>query len=1202
MRNRVSKKLNFIIIIIKWLHILAFLSFIFFIRISPVFAETTAISAATEQIERKLKSTESNWFSVEMEESEIAEFKIGKKDLRILFIVSDQNGNQTFYGTYEEFGEARPWFIAASKGKYLIEIRSFEKNSDSKSYTLKITEKHSNSSRSHNIFQAEKLFQEGEKLRLLWTKEALDSALSRYNEAAEIWKTEKDRTSLMRSYDRIGEIYFIFGKYEQALQMFGDARKISRQIGNRSAALAYLCKITKTYLSTGNTKEIKLSQIKKELSQIDSGEGKDLLEAVFISLNGEYLSLQGDLGQARPAFENALELWRKLGDRRGEGKVLLELGFLNLDGGNILAAEENFDQALRIWKDLEDKQEEARTLTVQGHLYSFFDEWTKALDLHLQSKEISIQIGDRQGMAVAFNGMGNVYEFLGLPIDAANSYSQALEINEELNNPFFSAATCFALARAYQSQKEFSKAQENYQKGLRLSRDNDLKRIETYILANLAEIAEADNTAQALASYLQILPYFNEIKDIRGKALILNRIGNIYYGQKNFKEAEKAYGEALEINKKTEYNRGLSDSYYYLAEIELERNALKNAQALIEKSLSLSDAPNINLMSSTLKIAHRATVQEKIQFQIEVLMQMYKSDSSPEKMIEAFEKVERSRSRTLLEIIRESSIKPERDLEDSFFKQEKQLQNNIAKKIEEQIVGEFFPPSDKSQKEIERSLDETKRELDNLRAEYEQIERKKKDTSEFTKMTTDTNVRLSDIQAFLEKEPDTIYLTYHLGKTKSYLWAVTKSEIKAFELADQETLKTAVRNFYQLLTARDKSDKKLSREAYRERIKYSLENFCPQGKNLTRLLLDPVASELIDKRVLVSFDGALQYLPLETLPAPDALLGRESLCQGSDKGLDYDPLILTNEIVYTPSFSVLKTVRENRNSVENISRDEPELIIWANPVYELDDRRLTDKLGFVPAEKQNKHSSAAADIPVSTLPNTGIEANIISELWASDKVKTFTGFDVNRKNVLAEDGLSRYIFIHFAAHGFFNNERPQHSGLILSKFDDKGQSIDSVLSLQDIFRLRLKADLVVLSACQTGLGENFSGEGLTGFKHAFFSAGAKSVITGLWQVDDETGGKLMKEFYQDLVDKGIPSGKALQLAKIEVFKTKGWEEPYFWAALTLYGDYSVKILPETQASVFNWYICAAIIGGFILFAGAGWYGKRIFRAVKRYGK
>jgi CHAT domain-containing protein len=152
----------------------------------------------------------------------------------------------------------------------------------------------------------------------------------------------------------------------------------------------------------------------------------------------------------------------------------------------------------------------------------------------------------------------------------------------------------------------------------------------------------------------------------------------------------------------------------------------------------------------------------------------------------------------------------------------------------------------------------------------------------------------------------------------------------------------------------------------------------------------------------------------------------------------------------------------------------------------------------------------------------------------------------------------RYHILHFATHGIYDAANPMYSGIVLSA----GNKEDGFWSANEIANSKLNADLVVMSACETALGEVRPGEGILGLSWALFAAGSRSNLLSQWQVDDRSTTQLMKGFYQR-IQTAAGSGKwallgraeALRKAQLELASSKQWAHPYFWSSFVLIGDW-----------------------------------------------
>jgi hypothetical protein len=333
-----------------------------------------------------------------------------------------------------------------------------------------------------------------------------------------------------------------------------------------------------------------------------------------------------------------------------------------------------------------------------------------------------------------------------------------------------------------------------------------------------------------------------------------------------------------------------------------------------------------------------------------------------------------------------------------------------------------------------------------------------------------------------------------------------------------------------------------------------------QAEELSRLLLGPVSKQLGNKRLLVVPDGVLHLVPFGALPAP-APGGPEGAgaAPKTPAGRPLPPL--SNEVVVVPSVSTLALLRTYRRPVA------PKAIaVLADPVFESTDERVRFKvepnLPASPAQPWSRDlnqamKDVASSANVSGLPRlraTGKEAaEIIAATPAGDGMEA-TDFKASRALVMSGE-LSQYRILHFATHGLLDAERPHLSGIVLSLVDEEGHSQNGYLRLQDIYTLKLPSELVVLSACDTGLGKEIKGEGLISLTRGFMHAGAKRVIASLWKVDSDATAELMKDFYQAMFRKGLPPAAALKFAQGEVRRNKRWSDPYFWSGFVFQGEW-----------------------------------------------
>ena len=162
-------------------------------------------------------------------------------------------------------------------------------------------------------------------------------------------------------------------------------------------------------------------------------------------------------------------------------------------------------------------------------------------------------------------------------------------------------------------------------------------------------------------------------------------------------------------------------------------------------------------------------------------------------------------------------------------------------------------------------------------------------------------------------------------------------------------------------------------------------------------------------------------------------------------------------------------------------------------------------------------------------------------------------FEATRERAISP-ALTDYRIVHFATHGLIDSRRPELSGLVLSMVDEAGRPQNGYLGLRDIYNLNLPVELVVLSACETGLGKETAGEGLVGLTRGFMYAGARRVVASLWKVDDIATAELMGRFYRALEQDGLAPAAALRQAQLEMAHHSDWSYPYYWGAFAVQGD------------------------------------------------
>ncbi len=629
------------------------------------------------------------------------------------------------------------------------------------------------------------------------------------------------------------------------------------------------------------------------------------------------------------------------------------------------------------------------------------------------------------------------------------------------------------------------------------------------------------------------------VGDRAQEAVTLNNIGRVYDALGEKQKALDYYNQSLPLSRAVGDRVQEAVTLGNIALFERNRGNLNSALTQIEAALNIFEDLRTKIDNQQLRASYFATVQGYYKIKIDLLMQLHKTNPSKGYDAQALQTSERARARSLLELLTEAHANIRQGVEPKLLEQERTIQQQLdaAEQRRVQLLSGQY---------TDKQLADIKQQLESLNTQLEQLQKQiRKNSPRYANLKYPQPLTLQQIQSTV-LDDDTLLLQYSLGEERSYLWAVTKTSITSYELPKRADIEAAAQSFYEQ-TGKQKLPTSRGLGAVPSN------NTVDITTQLSQMLLSPVASQLGQKRLLIVSDGALQYLPFAALPAPDTL----------GKGNNPVPLIVKHEIVNLPSASTLAVIRQDLNGRKPAPKT---VAVLADPVFSANDERLKTSVG---ANGRSPLQSASSDdvdtlalkrsafeisATFDRLPYTRTEAESILKLVpAAEEMQAFD-FTANRATA-TNPQLSQYRIVHFATHGILNSKNPELSGVVLSLVDEKGKSQNGFLRLNDIFNLNLPAELIVLSACQTGLGQEVKGEGLVGLTRGFMYAGAPRVLVSLWSVDDQGTSELMSRFYKKMLQEKLQPAAALRAAQIEMWQEERWRSPYYWAGFTLQGEW-----------------------------------------------
>ena len=864
------------------------------------------------------------------------------------------------------------------------------------------------------------------------------------------------------------------------------------------------------------------------------------------------------LRKAVEKYVGALALWRAAGDRRGEADTLTDLGAVHRQLNEKQKAVEALEQAAALWRAAGDRSGEARAYDEIGVLYGESGEYQKALDVHQQALALRRATGDRKMEARALNNIAATYLDMGDYRRALEFHQQVLPLRRALGDVSGEATTLNNIGGAYDELGEYQKASDYFNQALALRRTLGDRRGVAFSLNNLAGVYfHSGDYPKVIESFEEVLRIFRETGDRRGEAFALNNIGMVRGTMKDHPQAIEYLEQALVILREIGDRAGEANTLYTLAFNERERGRPGEALALVEASIRIVESLRSKIASPSLRASYLASILRYYKFNTDLLVRMHRERPSAGFDAAALQLSERARARALLEMLAEARVDLRQGVDPALLERERSLRQSLDAKAEQQSR-----PRDRNSPAQSSAV---AAEVSALAAELELAQAQIRQKSpRYAALAQPAPLSLKEIQQLLD--PDTLLLEYSLGNQRSYLWAVTQASVDVYDLPKGEEIEKQAQHLYGLLTARNLRGKGETAEQRNARLLEAEAEYPKAAGALSQMLLGPVAARLGTKRLVVVGDGALLYVPFAALPTPSR----------SDQ-----PLVAEHELVSLPSASVLGVLRRELGGRRPAPRS---LAVIADPVFNKDDARLgrvgrargraaaggqTAKAGAAPADAAPAQGAtgdverAAGEVGLAEeggggrilrLPFSRHEAEMILAAAGDGGVLKALDFKADRETATGAE-LGQYRIVHFATHGLLNGEHPELSGIVLSLVDEQGRERDGFLRLHEIYNLRLPAELVVLSACQTALGKQVRGEGLVGLVRGFMYAGAERVVASLWKVDDEATAELMKLFYERMLKGGMRPAAALRAAKVDMARQARWQSPYYWAAFELQGEW-----------------------------------------------
>ena len=982
---------------------------------------------------------------------------------------------------------------------------------------------------------ADRTFMEAEQLRKQGTAESLRKSIGKYQEAVVVYRSLGERKKQAEALSDIGVAYESLSEYRKASEVYNEALSLFRVVNERGREADTLNNLGSAYIYLGEYKKA-LDYLNQALP-LKRATSERGAEADILNNFGSAYSYLGEYQEGLSFYNQVLPIYRAAGNRQGEADTLNSISGIYDVLGDKQEALDYLKQALPLAQAIGDRGLEARTLTNVGRIYFLLGENQKALDFLNQALPLKRVVGDRRGEAYALSTIAIVYYRVGEYPKALEIYNQALPLHRAAGDRRAETSALNGLGLVHSALGDKQKALDYFNQALVLARTLGDRSVEPPTLTNIGRTYHLlGDTQKALEYFNQALPLSRAIRDRNGEALTL----------------------------------------YDLALVERDRGNLTEAHSQAEVAINIVESLRKKVSNQELRTSYFASVRDYYGLDIDLLMRLHNQRPSGGFAAAALQVSERARARALVDILSEAGANIREGVDLDLLKHERSLQKSLNTQASSQmrlLIG----------KHSEEQAAAMAKEIEALTSEYEEVEGKIRTTSpRYAALTQPQPLELNTIQKDL-LDADTLLLEYALGAEQSYLWIVSTNSIKSYELGKRAEIEAAARRFFELVKANSK-DEDVSRGA----------------TTLSDLLLTPARAELGSKRLLIVADGALQYVPFAALPVPSSVVSGQWSVVSSIATRDGNasitnprvaasprrpvasvPLIVDHEIVSLPSASTLAVLRRETAGRKPAAKA---VAVLADPVFAKDDPRVTKgsngagestqrsgptveirkeseaKTNEAAIEKTDllrsaEESGVGAAAGFGRLIGTRREAAAILGLVSREQRKESLDFDADKATATSSE-LGQYRIVHFATHGLLNSIHPELSGVVLSLVNRRGEAQDGFLRLNEIYSLKLPVELVVLSACQTGLGKEVRGEGLIGLTRGFMYAGSLRVMASLWKVDDKATSELMKSFYQGMLSsRHLSPAAALRDAQIAMWKQKRWRSAYYWAAFSMQGEW-----------------------------------------------
>ncbi|MFC2167968.1 CHAT domain-containing protein [Acidobacteriota bacterium] len=917
-------------------------------------------------------------------------------------------------------------------------------------------------------------------------------------------RTQEKYLSLVKR----GEQSRLIGDFDLSIQCFEEALSLAKKMDHVSGQVQTLCELGLLSWNIGNI-ESSTKSYKEALAltneKMPEARNKLLLTIDISRLykDGKRYRNQSMFKDSITSFTSAIGLAQQVNSREHQVKCLRQLGVSYWEMDNVDGFYKTTKQALEYAKAIHHRTEEGRCSYNIGLYFNNIHDYSQALKYYEEALYIFRETKNITDESNCLGNISDIYIQLGNYEKALQNLTDVLSIDRQIGEDLYVAMDLNNIGVIYRKKglqtggsEDLLKALQAFEEGLFISRRILDKKIQVQCLGNMGTVyTDLKKFSEAQRYMFMGLEIAESLNDKEEVATILLNLGTVYSKQEKFQQASELFDRALDLAYQINDKTILLEAHAKIGLAFKEMNNYSSALAHFNKSIELIEDIRSKIHLEELKASYFGSDERIDSYYnlVDLLFQMSQKYPDQNFLKDAFETMEKAKARAFLDRLELSRIEIGRDINQDFSDKENTLMEKISN-INSLLIK---PGLDQAQKQkYLNQLNEYEQELETLSRKI------RLNSPSYANLKQLLPVSLEEAQDSLPNR-STAYFAYTIGKNCSYSFVITKERIDVFEIPSADILRAEVNHYLQVITDKDNL------------------NF-QSGYKLFSLLVQPGLDQEINRIIFIP-DDILHFLPFETL-------------QTQYEELRW--LVQDYRISYIPSITSFREILL-RKTGKNRKKD---ILSFGSPYFGEYEGIDSSDISSSPNDTRN-------DFRLNPLRYSQMEVEKIAALFKKNKRDVYLGEEATETSLKRAD-LSDYKIIHFATHGLIDNRNPARSSIVLSLRDQSSE--DGFLQMREVFDLKMNANLVVLSACQTGLGQFIKGEGIEGINRAFFYAGASSVLMSLWAVNDQASYQFMQRFYTHLRSSDSIVD-ALWRSKTEMINSKALSHPFYWAGFVVSG-------------------------------------------------